>query len=308
MKITPLYLQKTVPFQSTNHKKDASEPSLADMEIVNSILNKAQTAKEEADKIKEQSLFEEKKARAAKLKAQNEYQKVLAILDDVTGMRNAPEGTVFTPKKNADGSSEIYEGDMLGNVYKITTLYPDGKIYVKQASNTQGKLDHYYIDTKGGIIKIMLGVMPLKDGNMSDESIIYSDGQLLAYSKKHFENKHTSTKGEQFVFKNGEIFDVEYGITKADGFASVKKTYTYKNSKLQEYIEGYVSTKENTFQKREIFYTNDEKNTFIYINLDERMKFSNDELKEYICFSDRYHTSAYCKAAFENGKCTYYKG
>ena len=308
MKITPVYLPKTLHFQGTRRKKDTAEQPLVDIEIISNILNKAQTAKKEAAEIKEQSLAEERKAKAALQKAQSEYQNVLAILDDVTGLRNAPEGTVFTPKRNNDGSSEIYEGDIFGNVYKITTLYPDDKIYIKQASDAQGKLDHYYIDKKSGIVNIMLGVMPSKDGNISDESFVYSDGQPLAYIKRHFKNEHSSSKGEQFIFKNGEVSDIQYDISEADGFASVKKAYTYKNSQLQEYTEGYISTKENNFREKEIFFTNDENNTFIYINPDERMKFSDDELKEYIQFSDNYHTSANRIATFEKGKCTSYKG
>ena len=140
MKISPVSLYKTNTFRGAEKPQKDEKQTTLPKEYIIEAQKQVESAKQDIARIKDAAEKEKVQASTILAHSQKYQKKIQDILDDPTGIKNAPENTVFTPKKE-NGVTEIHESDLFGNVYKITSLKPDGKIYIREADTQTGEVN-----------------------------------------------------------------------------------------------------------------------------------------------------------------------
>lgn len=284
MKISPVSLYKTNTFRGAEKPQKDEKQTTLPKEYIIEAQKLVESAKQDIARIKDTAEKEKVQASTILAHSQKYQKKIQDILDDPTGIKNAPENTVFTPKKE-NGVTEIHESDLFGNVYKITSLKPDGKIYIREADAQTGEVNIYSIDKKKKTATVMLGVKISDDNTKIDEVYKFSNGKLNRYEKDVEVTPKSNRQGKIYAFKNNKPAKVMLDSYSTERFTSVQEAFIYNsNEDFEEYIGKYVNTPISTATESSFLQT--ENNKSFYTKNDYRISFDKNKAIEYIKFSD----------------------
>ena len=284
MKISPVSLYKTNTFRGAEKPQKDEKQTTLPKEYIIEAQKQVESAKQDIARIKDAAEKEKVQASTILAHSQKYQKKIQDILDDPTGIKNAPENTVFTPKKE-NGVTEIHESDLFGNVYKITSLKPDGKIYIREADTQTGEVNIYSIDKKKKTATVMLGVKISDDNTKVDEVYKFSNGKLNRYEKDVEVTPKSNRQGKIYAFKNNKPAKVMLDSYSTERFTSVQEAFIYNsNEDFEEYIGKYVNTPISTATESSFLQT--ENNKSFYTKNDYRISFDKNKAIEYIKFSD----------------------
>ena len=284
MKISPVSLYKTNTFRGAEKPQKDEKQTTLPKEYIIEAQKQVESAKQDIARIKDAAEKEKVQASTILAHSQKYQKKIQDILDDPTGIKNAPENTVFTPKKE-NGVTEIHESDLFGNVYKITSLKPDGKIYIREADAQTGEVNIYSIDKKKKTATVMLGVKISDDNTKIDEVYKFSNGKLNRYEKDVEVTPKSNRQGKIYAFKNNKPAKVMLDSYSTERFTSVQEAFIYNsNEDFEEYIGKYVNTPISTATESSFLQT--ENNKSFYTKNDYRISFDKNKAIEYIKFSD----------------------
>lgn len=284
MKISPVSLYKTNTFRGAEKPQKDEKQTTLPKECIIEAQKQVESAKQDIARIKDAAEKEKVQASTILAHSQKYQKKIQDILDDPTGIKNAPENTVFTPKKE-NGVTEIHESDLFGNVYKITSLKPDGKIYIREADTQTGEVNIYSIDKKKKTATVMLGVKISDDNTKVDEVYKFSNGKLNRYEKDVEVTPKSNRQGKIYAFKNNKPAKVMLDSYSTERFTSVQEAFIYNsNEDFEEYIGKYVNTPISTATESSFLQT--ENNKSFYTKNDYRISFDKNKAIEYIKFSD----------------------
>lgn len=284
MKISPVSLYKTNTFRGAEKPQKDEKQTTLPKEYIIEAQKQVESAKQDIARIKDAAKKEKAQASIILAHSQKYQKRIQDILDDPTGIKNAPENTVFTPKTE-NGITEIHESDLFGNVYKITSLKPDGKIYVREADAKTGEVNIYSIDKKKKSATVMLGVEISNSNTKADEVYKFSSGELYRYEKDVETTQKSNRQGKIYTFKNNKLAKAMLDNYSAERFTSVQEAFIYDlNESFEEYIGKYVNTPISTATESSFLQAENEKS--FYTKNDARIHFDKDEATEYIKFSD----------------------